>query len=89
VRSCLTWFKQIDAWCDAWPIVGHLGQMRRLDRHLFCQLGDALCDGEHARDLFSCQLELANRGGEQALACCIKLVGRSRPAACLPCTGDE
>ena len=63
--------------------------MRRLDRRLFCQLGDALRDGEHARDLLGRQLELPDRGREQALARSIQRVGGSWPAACLPCAGDH
>ena len=58
VRSRLTWFEQIDGWCNTRPIVERLGQMLRLDRRLFCQLGNALRDREYARDLLSCELEL-------------------------------
>jgi hypothetical protein len=59
--------------------------VRRLERCLLCELSDALCDGEYARYLLGRQLELANRSRQQALACRIQRVGRSWPAACLPC----
>src|SRR6266498_2870916 len=89
VLPLLIWFQQIDQWRSTRPILERLSQMRRLDRCLFCQLGDALCDGEHARDLLIRQLELPNRRCQQALACSIQCVGRTWPAACLGCTGDH
>ena len=63
--------------------------MRRLDRRLLCQLGDALRDREHARDLLGRQLELPDRRREQALAGSIQCVGRSWPAACFGRAGDQ
>jgi hypothetical protein len=71
------------------PILERLGQMRRLDRCLLSKLGDTLCNGEHARELLSCELELLYRHREQTLADSIQRVGRSWPAARLPCAGDE
>ena len=47
----LIWLQQIYDWCNTRPVLKRLGQMRRLDRRLFCELGDALGDREHARDL--------------------------------------
>jgi hypothetical protein len=89
VRSRLTWFEQIDGWCNARPIVERLGPMRRLDRCLLCELSDAPCDVEYARDLLGRQLELAKRSRQQALACRIQRVGRSWLAACLGCASDQ
>ena len=85
----LIWLQQIDRWCNARPILERLGQMRRLDRPLICQLGDTLRDGEHARNLLSRQLELPDRGGEQALARTIQLSGGSWPAAGVGRAGDQ
>src|SRR4051812_37102722 len=58
---CFAWIEQIDDWRDTRPILECLGQMRRLNHCLFCELGNALCDRKHAHDLFSCELELPNR----------------------------
>ena len=73
----LTWLQQIDDRRDARPILERLGQMRWLDSGLICELGNALRDGEHARDLLSCELELPDRRREQTLAGSIQRVGRS------------
>jgi hypothetical protein len=48
--------------------------MRRMDLRLVGQLGDGLCDRQHARHLLGCELKLADGGREQALARRIQLV---------------
>jgi len=82
-------FQQIDGWCNARPVLKRLGQMRRMDRCLICELGDALGDGEYAGDLRGRQLELPYRRRQQALACSIQRVGRSWPAACFRRASDH
>jgi hypothetical protein len=75
VLPLLIWLQQIGQWRDARPILERLGQVRRLDSCLFCELGDALCDGEHARDLLGRQLELPNRRRQQALGIHVAQLG--------------
>src|SRR5207249_1528762 len=85
----LIWFQQIDQWRDARPILERLSEMRRLDRQLICELGDALRNRQHSHDLLACELELPYRRRSQAVAVSIQRGRPSRPAACLCCAGDQ
>src|SRR3982750_4219610 len=87
--ALLIWFQQIDDWRDARPILERLSEMRRLDSCLICELGNALLDGEHARDLLGRQLKLPDRRCEQTLAGSIQRIAWSWPAACFGCAGDQ
>ena len=77
VLPSLIWLQEIDDWRNTRPVLEGLGQMRRLDRRLFGELGNALGDGEHACNLFGRQLELPDRRREQTLVGSIQRVGRS------------
>jgi hypothetical protein len=79
---CLAWLQQIDDWRNTRPILECLGQLRGLNSCLFCELGNALRNRQHACDLLGRQLELPYRCRQQALAGSIQCIGWSWPAAC-------
>src|SRR4051794_30520679 len=83
---CLAWLEQIDDWRDTRPILERLGQVRWLNRRLFRELGDALCDGEESVRATcsvvssSCRIAAANRRWPAASSAS---VGRGRLRASL------